>query len=113
MIRLLLNWCNGFNSKTIVLIFHIRKRRQKVHNKLYYTENSVVGLKYETTEKIDGQYVTRSIEKDGPTGFFTTTTKPQLFDENETRTFSLFVNESEEQTKKILMTHISHPKMEE
>ena len=59
-------------------------------------------LKYETTEKVNGQFVTRCIDKEGPTGFFTTTTKPQIFDENETRIFSLFINESEEQTKKIL-----------
>jgi len=44
MMRLLLSWCDGFNSKTIVLIFHIRKRGRKAY-KLYHTEDSVVGIR--------------------------------------------------------------------
>jgi len=85
------------------IIFYEYNGQNDEINYLIRTLQSEGRLRYETTEKIDGQYVTRCIEKDGPTGFFTTTTRPQLFDENETRNFSLFVNDSEEQTKKILM----------
>ena len=46
--------------------------------------------------------MTQVIDKPGPTGIFTTTTKPSFFDENEMRTFSLYIDESEEQTQAIL-----------
>ena len=59
-------------------------------------------LKYECTVKQDGAFTTQNIDKEGPTGFITTTTKSQIFDENETRIFSLYVNDTEDQTKGIL-----------
>ncbi len=52
-------------------------------------------IKYKTV--IDMMTVT--IEKEGPTNFITTTTQPELHAENETRQWSVFVDESEETTR--------------
>ena len=60
-------------------------------------------LKYEVTEKgEEGQFKTRLLVKEGPTGFITTTTKLKLHPENETRYFSADLNESIKQTRKIV-----------
>lgn len=71
-------------------------------NYLIRTLQSEGRLKYEYTAKVDGDFETHSIDKEGPTGFITTTTKSQIFDENETRIFSLYLNETEAQTKEII-----------
>jgi hypothetical protein len=61
-------------------------------------------LTYEVVEKDErtGQSHTRQIEKEGPTGFLTTTTLPRLHPENETRLITLAIDESEEQTRSIM-----------
>jgi len=61
-------------------------------------------LSYEVVEKdeITGKIGTRQIEKEGPTGFLTTTTLPRLHAENETRLITLAIDESEEQTRSIM-----------
>jgi len=73
-------------------------------NYLIRTLQSEGRLKYEYTvkNKNDGNFMTCCIDKEGPTGFITTTTKAETFDENETRLFSLYIDESEHQTKEIL-----------
>ena len=48
-----------------------------------------------------GHLVTRQHEVEGPAVFFQTTTKAHLHSENETRNFDVFVDETEEQTKRI------------
>lgn len=48
-----------------------------------------------------GHLETREHEVQGPAGFFQTTTKAHLHPENETRTFDVFIDESEEQTERI------------
>jgi hypothetical protein len=63
------------------------------------SENKLI---YETVEKIDGQLVARRIEREGPTGLITTTTAVSLHHENETRFFSLRVNDSPDQTRRII-----------
>jgi hypothetical protein len=68
-------------------------------NYLVRTLMSEGRLRYEYTAKVDNKYETVVIDKEGPTGFITTTTQPQIFDENETRIFSLFIDESEGQTQ--------------
>jgi hypothetical protein len=70
-------------------------------NKLIRTLQSENRLRYAVTIKVDGDFEVRHILKEGPTGCITTTTQPQLFDENETRVFSLYMDETEEQTKQI------------
>jgi hypothetical protein len=53
-------------------------------------------------QKIDGELVTTTIEKNGPVVFMVTTTRDKLNSENETRMLSLEVNDSEEQTRAVL-----------
>ena len=60
---------------------------------------------YETVEKIGGRLTPRRIEKEGPTGFITTTTKAGLHPENETRLLSLEVDDTPEQTMEVLKAH--------
>jgi hypothetical protein len=59
-------------------------------------------LVYETVEKIDGKLQARRIEREGPTGLIVTTTAIALHPENETRYFSISVDDSPEQTARIL-----------
>lgn len=69
---------------------------------------------YETVEKIKGRLTPRRIEKEGPTGFITTTTRAGLHPENETRLLSLEVDDTPEQTKEVLKAHAegeeAHPR---
>jgi hypothetical protein len=48
-----------------------------------------------------GHLETREHEVQGPAGFFQTTTRAHLHPENETRTFDVFIDESQEQTERI------------
>ncbi len=57
---------------------------------------------YETVEKVAGQFTTRLIEKPGPTGVVLTTTAITLHPENETRMLSVPVDDSPEQTRRVL-----------
>jgi Winged helix-turn-helix DNA-binding len=59
-------------------------------------------LRYPVVMKINGELVTRVIEKNGPVVFMVTTTRNKLNPENETRMLSLEVNDSEEQTRAVL-----------
>jgi hypothetical protein len=60
-------------------------------------------IRYPVTEKDkDGKFVTRTIEKDGPTNLILTTTKTKVHAENETRLLSFQTDDSREQTKRIL-----------
>jgi predicted transcriptional regulator len=47
------------------------------------------------------QFETKMIEKEGPTGFITTTTKSYIHAENDTRNISMFPDQSSEQTGRI------------
>ena len=55
-------------------------------------------IRHQTTIKQKGVL----IEKEGPTGLITTTTKVSLHVENETRMFSITVDDTREQTKRVL-----------
>jgi hypothetical protein len=55
-------------------------------------------IKHMVVETKDGPPHTVQIEKQGPTGFITTTTAPELHGENETRLWSLAVDDSDETT---------------
>ncbi len=59
-------------------------------------------------DKTTGRIETRERKVRGPVAFIQTTTKPHLHAENETRNFDIFVDESEDQTKKIFETSNSH-----
>ena len=61
-------------------------------------------LTYETVEKgDDGKFHSRRIVRKGPTGLIVTTTAVKLHAENETRFFSIRINDTPEQTTKILV----------
>jgi hypothetical protein len=61
-------------------------------------------IKYEVTEQNkEGKFGARTIEKEGPTGFITTTTKISLHNENETRYLSFQSDDSTKQTRSILL----------
>lgn len=61
------------------------------------------GLVYESTEKMpDGSLGTVVYEKEGPVVVVQTTTMNHLHPENETRVFPIYIDESEEQTSRIL-----------
>ena len=60
-------------------------------------------IRYPVTEKDkDGKFVTRTIEKEGPTNLVFTTTKTKVHAENETRLLSFQTDDCREQTKRIL-----------
>ena len=65
---------------------------------------------YEVTEKgADGKMATRRITKNGPTNLIVTTTADNLHHENETRLLSLTVDESEEQTRAVMVKIAAAP----
>lgn len=49
-----------------------------------------------------GKFETLDIEVEGPIAYIETTTKATIHDENETRVFDLYIDESEEQTERII-----------
>lgn len=60
-------------------------------------------LSYQVVQKTDGVgLATNTIEKTGPVAFLVTTTKGKLHPENETRLLSLEIDDSEQQTKRVL-----------
>ena len=59
-------------------------------------------ISYPTVQKIGGELITVPIEKSGPVAFLITTTKSKLHPENETRMLSLEIDDSENQTRKVL-----------
>ncbi len=64
---------------------------------------SAQSLEYEATEKMpDGSFSTVVHRKEGPTVVVQTTTKIRLFHENDTRVFPIYLDESAEQTGRIV-----------
>jgi hypothetical protein len=59
-------------------------------------------IRYPTVQKVGGELVAVTIEKEGPVAFLVTTTKSKLHPENETRMLSLEIDDSENQTKDVL-----------
>ena len=60
-------------------------------------------LRYPVVQRVEAVgLVTTIIEKNGPVSFLVTTTKGQLHPENETRLLSLEIDDSEQQTKRVL-----------
>jgi hypothetical protein len=59
-------------------------------------------ISYPTVQKVGGELVAVTIEKEGPVTFLVTTTKSKLHPENETRMISLEIDDSENQTKDVL-----------
>src|SRR5262249_48914048 len=59
-------------------------------------------IRHQTVEQVSGKQVGREVVKEGPTNFLTTTTFPELHGENETRVWSLLVDDSPETTRQVL-----------
>lgn len=59
-------------------------------------------LRYPVPQKVEGKMETVVVEKNGPVAFLVTTTKAALNSENETRMLSLEIDDSEEQTRRVL-----------
>jgi hypothetical protein len=59
-------------------------------------------IRHATVQKVGNEYISRTIEKNGPVAFMVTTTKNKLHAENETRMLSLEIDDSEGQTKAVL-----------
>lgn len=60
-------------------------------------------VKYETVDKSDGALKGRLIERPGPTGLITTTTKLSLHPENETRLLSIPMTDTADQTRAVML----------
>ena len=60
-------------------------------------------IRYETVEKVGDEIKGRMIEREGPTGLITTTTRIKLHPENETRLLSLVATDTPEQTSNVLL----------
>ena len=60
-------------------------------------------IRHLVTENIDGKFVTRTIEKEGPTGLILTTTLKFIGEDQENRLLSVAINETVEQTRQILV----------
>jgi hypothetical protein len=60
-------------------------------------------LRYPTVKKRGGDLETVMITREGPTGLITTTTAHRLHQENETRLLSLSSDDSEDQTRNVLL----------
>lgn len=65
-----------------------------------------------TVRDKDGNFTTKTIIKEGPTGLIVTTTKTRVHAENETRLLSLNTNDSREQTKSIFRALASEAESE-
>ena len=69
-------------------------------------------LVHETVEAHDGQFRSRKIEREGPTGLLITTTELRLHPENETRLLSIPVNDTPDQTRAVLKALASKSRAE-
>jgi hypothetical protein len=66
-------------------------------------------VRYETVESTSAGLKPKLIEREGPTGLIVTTTAVHLHPENETRLLSLTINDSTEQTKRVLIALATGP----
>lgn len=60
-------------------------------------------IKHMVTEKLEGKFVSRTIEKEGPSGLILTTTLKFIGTDQENRLLSVTINASPEQTRKIMV----------
>ena len=59
-------------------------------------------IDYRVVEKKNGEFECRHISREGPTGLILTTTQVRIHPENETRLLSVTINDSPEQSEKVL-----------
>jgi hypothetical protein len=88
-------------SHRTIIIFEKHGMDQALYNiRTLQSEGKVI---FETVQKDPetGKHKTERIEKEGPTNFIVTTTSLKIHHENETRNWSVDVDESEEQTEAV------------
>jgi hypothetical protein len=90
-----------YRHKTVVL-FEAHGQGNEFGQYLIRTLISEGRIEHRTVEKVGGQLVGRLIVKPGPTNFITATTSSELHAENETRVWTLLVDDSPETTREVL-----------
>jgi hypothetical protein len=109
--RALIYMREEFAHRTLVIYeaTALREQREKTEgDQTAYFIRSLLSegrLNYEVTvrDKEGGGWTTKTIVKEGPTNLVLTTTATSLHSENETRMFSLPVNDTPEQTRRVLI----------
>lgn len=87
-----------------LIIFEAAGIKQGFQEYIIRTLLSEDRIKYKATVPAeDGSFTTRTIEKEGPTGLLTTTTRVSLHKENETRCISFTTDDTDKQTGNICM----------
>jgi hypothetical protein len=101
---------DDFTHRTLVLFeaVALREQREKAESNLtaYFVRSllSEGRISYPVTQKDkDGNFVTKTIVKNGPTNLIVTTTATSLHGENETRLISLPTNDTNGQTRAIML----------
>jgi hypothetical protein len=84
-----------------IIIFEVHGQGGEMGQYLLRSLISEGRLSYATVEKLDGELKTVLIEKPGPTNFVTTTTSPEIHAENETRIWSLLVDDTDATTRDV------------
>jgi hypothetical protein len=91
--------------RTILLYEYVALKTGMEEDQTSYYIRSLLSegvLRYQVTERVDGRFKTRIIEREGPTNLIVTTTAVKLHDENETRAFSVTIDDTREQTRRIM-----------
>jgi hypothetical protein len=86
----------------MLVVFELDGVRSRFGTYIIRTLLSEGRISYEVTANVGGECTTRVIEKDGPTGLIITTTQTKWHHENETRMLSVNVDDSPEQTRRVL-----------
>jgi hypothetical protein len=87
---------------TTIAVFEVHGQGSEFSNYIIRTLISEGCIRHQTVEKEGGHLVGREVVKEGPTNFITTTTFPELHAENETRIWTLLVDDSPETTREVL-----------
>jgi hypothetical protein len=90
-----------YKHKTVV-VFEVHGQGGEFSSYVIRTLISEGCIRHQTVEQDAGRLVGREVVKEGPTNFITTTTFPELHAENETRIWTVLVDDSPETTKAVL-----------
>jgi hypothetical protein len=91
-----------FTHKILSMGEAVETDQQNFQNYLLRELISEGCLRHNTVRKIGNEIVAATIEKRGPVTFLVTTTKNKLHPENETRMLSIEMDDSENQTRRVL-----------
>ena len=91
----------SYSHRTLV-IYEVHGQGNEFCQYLIRTLMSEGHITHQTVEKTSEGMMGRTVVKEGPTNFVTTTTAPEVHAENETRVWSLLVNDSPEVTREVL-----------